>query len=139
VVFANIDFNRNVGKPGWIEATVKQLEQDVKNGARGLKVYKSLGLSNVDFKGKNHFIVYFSLENNLGPNLYFIEAFVISYEESNRAEEKILEWKNDASSFRVDNLNDYQVFGGVVNLSMTASWKEICEGVNYREIYNFLS
>ncbi len=51
VVFANIDFNRNVGKPGWIEATVKQLEQDVKNGARGLKVYKSLGLSNVDFKG----------------------------------------------------------------------------------------
>ena len=101
-----------------------------------LKTNSNQPVFNVDFKGKNHFLVYFSLENNLGPNLYFIEAFVISYEESNRAEEKILEWKNDASSFRVDNLNDYQVFGGVVNLSMTASWKEICEGVNYREIYN---
>ena len=52
VVFANINFNRNVGKPGWIEKAVAQLEQDVKNGARGVKVYKSLGLSNKDFKGK---------------------------------------------------------------------------------------
>jgi predicted TIM-barrel fold metal-dependent hydrolase len=51
VVFANINFNRNVGKPGWIEATVKQLEADVRNGARGLKVYKNLGLSNKDVKG----------------------------------------------------------------------------------------
>lgn len=52
VVFANIDFNRNVGKPGWITETVNQLAQDVKNGARGLKVYKGLGLSNVDVDGK---------------------------------------------------------------------------------------
>ena len=51
VVFANIRFHRNVGKAGWIEQTVKQLEQDVKNGARGLKVYKGLGLSNLDYKG----------------------------------------------------------------------------------------
>ncbi len=51
VVFANIRFHNNVGKPGWIEATVKQLEQDVKNGARGLKVYKGLGLSTKDYKG----------------------------------------------------------------------------------------
>ena len=51
VVFANIRFHNNVGKPGWIEATVKQLEVDVKNGARGLKVYKGLGLSNKDYKG----------------------------------------------------------------------------------------
>jgi len=52
VVFANINFNRNVGKPGWIKKAVSQLEQDVKNGARGVKVYKSLGLSNVDSEGK---------------------------------------------------------------------------------------
>lgn len=52
VVFANITFHKNVGKPGWIEATVKQLEQDVKNGARGLKVYKGLGLNNLDVNGK---------------------------------------------------------------------------------------
>jgi predicted TIM-barrel fold metal-dependent hydrolase len=52
VVFANINFNKNVGKLGWIEKTVTQLEQDVKNGARGVKVYKSLGLSNVDSNGK---------------------------------------------------------------------------------------
>ncbi len=51
VVFCNINFE-GAGKPGWIEATVKQLEQDVKNGAVGLKVYKSLGLSNKDADGK---------------------------------------------------------------------------------------
>tara|TARA_R110002124_G_scaffold163723_1_gene331123 strand:- start:84 stop:1166 length:1083 start_codon:yes stop_codon:yes gene_type:complete len=51
VVFANIRFHKNVGKPGWIETTVKQLEEDVKNGARGVKVYKGLGLSNLDYKG----------------------------------------------------------------------------------------
>tara|TARA_R110002094_G_scaffold156009_7_gene142807 strand:+ start:150 stop:596 length:447 start_codon:yes stop_codon:yes gene_type:complete len=39
VVFANIDFN-NAGAEGWIEKTVHQLKQDVKNGARGLKVFK---------------------------------------------------------------------------------------------------
>ena len=48
VVFANIGFNNNVGKAGWIEATVAQLEQDVKNGARGLKIYKGLGLRDKD-------------------------------------------------------------------------------------------
>jgi predicted TIM-barrel fold metal-dependent hydrolase len=51
VVFANIGFHKNVGKPGWIEATVMQLEQDVKNDARGLKVYKGLGLNTLDFEG----------------------------------------------------------------------------------------
>ncbi|OUR91100.1 amidohydrolase [Flavobacteriales bacterium 34_180_T64] len=52
VVFANIRFNGNVGKKGWIEETVNQLEQDVKNGARGLKVYKSLGLRDTDVDDK---------------------------------------------------------------------------------------
>lgn len=52
VVFANIGFNGNVGKPGWTKATVKQLEEDVKNGARGLKIYKGLGLRDKDVDGK---------------------------------------------------------------------------------------
>jgi len=51
VVFCNIDFD-GAGKPGWIEEKVKQLELDVKNGAVGLKVYKSLGLSSKDVDGK---------------------------------------------------------------------------------------
>ncbi|WP_242205707.1 amidohydrolase family protein [Aestuariivivens insulae] len=51
VVFANIDFN-GAGAPGWIEKTVAQLKEDVKQGARGLKVYKSLGMYNKDVDGK---------------------------------------------------------------------------------------
>jgi predicted TIM-barrel fold metal-dependent hydrolase len=50
VVFANINFN-GAGAEGWIEKTVAQFEQDIKNGARGLKVYKGLGLSNKDVDG----------------------------------------------------------------------------------------
>lgn len=50
-VFANVDF-RNVGSENWTENAVRQLEEDVKNGAAGLKVYKSLGLRNTDTQGK---------------------------------------------------------------------------------------
>lgn len=49
-VFANVDF-RGVGEAGWAENAVSQLEADVKNGAVGLKVYKSLGLRNTDSDG----------------------------------------------------------------------------------------
>ncbi len=51
VVFANVDFD-GAGKPGWTEKTVAQLETDIKKGARGLKVFKSLGLRNMDSDGK---------------------------------------------------------------------------------------
>lgn len=51
VVFANVNFD-GAGADGWIEKTVNQLKQDVKNGARGLKVYKSLGMYNKDVDGK---------------------------------------------------------------------------------------
>ena len=51
VVFANVSF-QGVGEISWAKKTVKQLEQDVKNGARGLKIYKSLGLRNKDTDGK---------------------------------------------------------------------------------------
>lgn len=50
VVFANIDFD-NIGKPNWTEQTVAQLTSDIKNGARGLKIYKSLGLRYKDTNG----------------------------------------------------------------------------------------
>jgi len=50
VVFANIDFD-GVGSEGWTEKTVSQFVQDVKNGARGLKIYKSLGMYSKDSEG----------------------------------------------------------------------------------------
>lgn len=51
VVFANVSFD-GAGEKGWAESAVTQLEKDVKNGAKGLKVYKSLGLRNKDVDGK---------------------------------------------------------------------------------------
>ncbi|NNL81603.1 MAG: amidohydrolase family protein, partial [Flavobacteriaceae bacterium] len=51
VLFCNINFE-GAGAEGWIEEKVKQLREDVKQGAVGLKVYKSLGLRNKDFEGK---------------------------------------------------------------------------------------
>ena len=51
VVFANIDFDA-IGVAGWIEKTLSQLEEDVASGARGLKIYKSLGLRYTDKAGK---------------------------------------------------------------------------------------
>lgn len=51
IVFANIDF-KNVGEAGWSDNAAKQLEEDVKNGANGLKIYKSLGFSVKDIAGK---------------------------------------------------------------------------------------
>jgi predicted TIM-barrel fold metal-dependent hydrolase len=43
-VFANVNFN-GAGAPGWKEKEVAGLEQAVKDGAIGLKVFKNLGLS----------------------------------------------------------------------------------------------
>lgn len=51
VVFCNVDFE-GIGNPGWTARAVKQLEADVKAGAVGLKIYKSLGLRYTDTAGK---------------------------------------------------------------------------------------
>jgi len=51
VVFTNIDFD-GIGSERWTENAVKRLEDDVRNGAKGLKIYKSLGFSVTDNKGK---------------------------------------------------------------------------------------
>ena len=51
IIFANINFN-NIGENGWTDKAVKQLEEDVKNGANGLKVFKNLGFSVKDNMAK---------------------------------------------------------------------------------------
>ena len=50
IVFTNISFD-DIDDPQWAVRTVKQLEEDVKNGASGLKIYKSLGMNDRDSKG----------------------------------------------------------------------------------------
>ena len=50
VVFANIEL-RSIDDPEWAENTVKQLQHDYDNGARGLKIYKSQGMTNNDSSG----------------------------------------------------------------------------------------
>lgn len=51
VLFTNVDFN-DIDNPEWAARTTKQLEDDVRRGAMGLKIYKSLGLFNRDKSGK---------------------------------------------------------------------------------------
>ena len=49
-VFTNINL-RSIDEPDWTTETVKQIEFDVANGARGLKIYKSQGMSDRDSSG----------------------------------------------------------------------------------------
>lgn len=51
IVFANINFD-GIGEDGWGDKAAKQLEEDVHNGANGLKIFKDLGFSVKDNKGK---------------------------------------------------------------------------------------
>jgi len=51
VHFTNVDFSA-VGEPGWAERAVAELAADVAAGARGLKIYKSLGMDSVDVEGR---------------------------------------------------------------------------------------
>ena len=50
VFFANVNF-RGGGDPGWGERAAAQLEADVAEGAAGLKIFKGLGLSDLDTDG----------------------------------------------------------------------------------------
>jgi predicted TIM-barrel fold metal-dependent hydrolase len=50
ITFANVEFD-SVGAPGWTERAVAQLRADLEAGARGLKVYKNLGLDVEDVDG----------------------------------------------------------------------------------------
>ncbi|WP_247231976.1 amidohydrolase family protein [Telluribacter sp. SYSU D00476] len=50
-IFTNLQF-KGFGSSDWTANAVKQLEEDVKMGAKGLKIYKSLGFSGIrDDKG----------------------------------------------------------------------------------------
>ena len=51
VLFTNVDF-RDIDNPEWSARICKQLEDDVKRGAKGLKIYKSLGMFSRDKDGK---------------------------------------------------------------------------------------
>ena len=50
VFFANTSF-RGVGEPGWGERAAAQLEEDARNGAAGLKIFKGLGMTDRDTDG----------------------------------------------------------------------------------------
>ena len=51
VLFTNINFT-DIDNREWADRTTKQIEDDVKRGAMGLKIYKSLGLFSKDKSGK---------------------------------------------------------------------------------------
>jgi predicted TIM-barrel fold metal-dependent hydrolase len=50
VIFANIDFD-GIDEPDWGVRTAAQLEEDVRNGAQGLKIFKNLGMYTTDAGG----------------------------------------------------------------------------------------
>jgi len=50
VIFTNIEL-RSIDEPDWAVETIKQIEYDYKNGAKGLKIFKSQGMSNLDAAG----------------------------------------------------------------------------------------
>lgn len=51
ILFLNIDFEK-LDDAGWPEETLKMMEEGVKQGVRGLKVYKTLGLNETDNAGQ---------------------------------------------------------------------------------------
>ncbi len=51
LLFTNVSFT-GVGERGWAKKAVQELEADVRAGARGLKIYKSLGFTYKDSEGK---------------------------------------------------------------------------------------
>jgi predicted TIM-barrel fold metal-dependent hydrolase len=51
VLFLNINFEK-LDDAGWPDETLKLMEEAVKQGVKGLKVYKQLGLSDTDNHGK---------------------------------------------------------------------------------------
>ena len=51
ILFLNINFE-NLDDTGWPDETLKMMEEAVKQGVKGLKVYKQLGLDDTDNHGK---------------------------------------------------------------------------------------
>ena len=51
VTFANVDFN-GIGEDGWSERATARFEADVRSGAKGLKIFKNLGMTLRDSNGE---------------------------------------------------------------------------------------
>lgn len=51
VIFANLDFS-DIDAPDYSERAARQLEQDIRNGAQGLKIFKNFGMDLTDTSGK---------------------------------------------------------------------------------------
>jgi predicted TIM-barrel fold metal-dependent hydrolase len=51
ILFTNIDIE-GIDDPGWTAKTVHQITEDVKQGAKGLKIYKNLGMFSRDRGGR---------------------------------------------------------------------------------------
>ena len=51
VVFANLDFS-GIDDPGYGQRAARQLDEDVRNGAQGLKFFKNLGMDLKDGQGR---------------------------------------------------------------------------------------
>ena len=51
IVFTNLDTG-GIDEPGWAERATAELSADVANGAKGLKIYKNLGMDAKDGSGK---------------------------------------------------------------------------------------
>lgn len=51
ITFTNINFS-GIGEEGWAEKEIKALEEAVKAGAKGLKIFKGLGMNVKDKSGK---------------------------------------------------------------------------------------
>lgn len=51
IIFANLNYS-GIGTSEWTENAVRQLREDVQNGANGLKVFKDLGFSVKDQSGR---------------------------------------------------------------------------------------
>src|SRR4026207_664655 len=49
ILFTNVNF-ADIDNPDWAARITKQLEDDVRRGAKGLKIHKSLGLFDKDAK-----------------------------------------------------------------------------------------
>lgn len=50
IIFANINFD-GIDEPGWTGRAVARLQEDYDNGARGVKIFKNLGLTVLDSNG----------------------------------------------------------------------------------------
>ncbi|MDR9416368.1 MAG: amidohydrolase family protein [Gracilimonas sp.] len=109
IVFANIDFN-GIDEPGWTENAVAQLQEDYDNGARGVKIFKNLGLTVTDSEGNRvhtddpRIDPIWAKAGELGmPVLIHTGEPAVFWEPIDKYNERWLEMKNFPSRHRGDS------------------------------------